>query len=147
MIRLPEEIRVSKESPYKQHTAIMNDIKNHNWPANPNDGAEGSTSNEIKALSNKSWDELDKMDKLEMLKEKSPEVFKAKYKERFKVQYDGNPVVSSNQDTKSYMNPSLVNSSWDELDKMGKLEQLKEEAPGVFRNKYRNRFGKEYQEN
>ena len=49
-------------------------------------------------------------------------------------------------DDKTGGGDSLVNKSWDEIDKAGRLGELKDTNIELFKNKYKERFGVDYKD-
>lgn len=88
---------------------------------------------ELIALKDKSYDELDRENKLLYLKDNHPDVYKEKYDEKFK---------SDSKSFKDKEKKEFESKSWDELDKQGMLPRLKKEYPDLYNEKYRAKFGK-----
>ena len=49
-------------------------------------------------------------------------------------------------DDKTGGGDSLANKSWDEIDKAGRLKELKDTNIELFKNKYKERFGVDYKD-
>jgi Caudovirus prohead protease. len=95
--------------------------------------AERSHDPEFLLLRDKSFDELDKSNKLMYLKDNYPDLYKQKYDEKFKPE---------SKEFKSKEEKELSKKTWDELDKKGLLSKLKKEYPNIYSAKYKEKFGK-----
>lgn len=96
-------------------------------------GSKGSDCPELIALKDKTYDELDRENKLLYLKDNHPDVYQQKRDEKF------------NADSKAFKDKEKKEfeaKSWDELDKQGLLPKLKKEYPDLYNEKYRVKFGK-----
>lgn len=60
---------------------------------------------------------------------------------------EANPTVQSQIKDGKDLDESFTKLTWDELDAQNKLVTLKAEAPELFKEKYKAKFGKDYKEN
>lgn len=86
---------------------------------------------ELLALMDKSFDELDRENKMAYLKQHHPQMYQQKYDEKF------NPGSAA---YKVKERKELADKSWDKIDREGLLYRLKEHYPDLYVIKYKEKF-------